>query len=372
MCDHQNPPQKKPLPSKESHNRRTVLKLGAGAMALAGLGGFEVVLTSSTAHAAPSIIGDATWGARAATDTITVFNRKPTAILIHHTASPNTTDYSLNQAYQLARSIQTSHLNNGWIDTGQHFTVTRGGYVLEGRHRSLATLQGGTSFVQGTHCPVMNDSAIGIEDEGTYTSVLPPDALWNSLVDLCTYICQQYGLNANNIFGHRDFYDTECPGTQFYGRLPALRHAVASRLNKPLPAYTWPTLKSRTSGNNVRTIQRLLQVRGYSVAVDGTFGPSTVSSIQSFQSTKGLSVNGIVAQQTWEALITTVTPGSSSAAVSAVQNLLSARGYSVSVTGYYGSATASAVKSYQSSRGLTADGTVEKGTWCALVGGVLG
>ena len=43
-------------------------------------------------------------------------------------------------AYSLARSIQDFHMDsNGWIDTGQNFTVSRGGYAMEGRHRSLET-----------------------------------------------------------------------------------------------------------------------------------------------------------------------------------------------------------------------------------------
>ena len=52
---------------------------------------------------------------------------RPTRILVHHTASANTTDLSQAQAFSLARTIQQSHFSRGWIDTGQQFTVSRGG-----------------------------------------------------------------------------------------------------------------------------------------------------------------------------------------------------------------------------------------------------
>ena len=32
------------------------------------------------------------------------------------------------------------HIQKGWGDSGQHFTISRGGYILEGRYGSLASL----------------------------------------------------------------------------------------------------------------------------------------------------------------------------------------------------------------------------------------
>lgn len=358
-------------------NRRTMIKLGAGALGIAGLSGLEIMLASTPAHASsaltvPTIAGTASWGAQPARDVIEVFDRKPTKILVHHTATANSFDYSLAHAYQLCRSIQQAHFNNGWIDTGQHFTISRGGYIMEGRHRSLETLQGGTTFVLGTHCPVLNQSSIGIEDEGTYTSILPPDALWNSLVNLCTYICQQYGLTAADIYGHRDFYNTECPGTALYGRLPALRSEVANLLNQTLPAYTWPTIENGTSGENVKSVQHLLQAQGYNLVIDGDFGASTERYIQQFQYMKGLRVDGVVGQQTWEALIMPTVYGNMGEAVRAAQVQLDTKGYSTSVDGQFGPATRNVVKRFQSHNRLTSDGIIDKATWCALVGGTVG
>jgi peptidoglycan hydrolase-like protein with peptidoglycan-binding domain len=61
--------------------------------------------------------------------------------------------------------------------------------------------------------------------------------------------------------------------------------------------------------------------------------------VKSFQQSKGLTVDGIVGNQTWEALIITVQNGSTGDAVRAVQRQLNTRGYGLTVDGVFGSAT---------------------------------
>lgn len=244
----------------------------------------------------------------------------------------------------------------GGIDTGQHFTVSRGGYICEGRHRTLETLAGGSTFV------------LGFENEGTYTSTTPTSAQWNTLVDLVAYLCQTYAVPTSAIYGHRDFLATECPGDAFYGQLPSLRSAVAAKLGStPPPTRSWPVLQQGATGFRVTTSQYVLRQRGQSLTVDGNFGPGTKSAVTSFQSANGLSADGIIGANTWEKLVLTVSQGSGGDAVRGAQTALSARGYSVTVDGAFGSGTASAVRSFQTSRGLTSDGIVGPDTWAALV-----
>jgi N-acetylmuramoyl-L-alanine amidase len=217
-----------------SIDRRRVLRGAVASAGLIGLGSAGASLWASPASAAvvaPPIISCPAWGARAPRP-LNVLPNNPNKILIHHTAGPNSSDTSVAHAHAMARSIQNSHMDaNGWPDSGQHFTISRGGHILEGRHHSLPRLQAGSGMVEGTHCPGQNNQAIGIENEGTYISGLPPAALYNRLVHLCAYICQQYRLPATAIFGHRDFRATECPGTTFYNRIPQLRRDVAARLS---------------------------------------------------------------------------------------------------------------------------------------------
>lgn len=159
----------------------------------------------------------------------------------------------------------------------------------------------------------------------------------------------------------------------------------------------------------VRTLQSLLNGRGYSLAVDGYFGPGTEGVVRSWQARSGLVVDGIVGQNTWASLcdsattappptttrITTTTTtvvttnpsrsvcsvrptlkrnaGYSSYgmahlqwAVLALQRMLTARGFSVKADGKFGSNTEGAVKRYQFTRGLKPDGIVGKNTWAKL------
>ncbi|WP_420117181.1 peptidoglycan recognition family protein [Micromonospora sp.] len=178
----------------------------------------------------PVIANCATWGARPPSSPVSVVPNRPNKIIVHHTAFPNSTDYSLAHAYANSREIQDLHMDgNGWLDSGQHFTNSRGGQLTEGRHGSLYALLHGQTMVQGAHCVGQNSQAIGIENDGIYVDVQPPQALWDSLVVFCAFTCQQYAIPASQIYGHKDFASTQCPGL-LHDRLPELRSAVAARL----------------------------------------------------------------------------------------------------------------------------------------------
>jgi N-acetyl-anhydromuramyl-L-alanine amidase AmpD len=356
-------------------SRRDVLLagLGLGAGLLAGCNqtapSIEAPTVEPLAVPAPSIADTTAWRARGARSPVVLTGAKPDKIIVHHTADPNGTDYSQTRAYALARNIQNYHMDsNGWIDSGQHFTISRGGFMMEGRHRSLETLQGGSNMVVGAHCPNQNDIAIGIENEGTYTSELPPQAQYDQLVTMCAYICQQYSIASDRIYGHRDFFNTQCPGDQLYAKLGQLRKDVATKLGTGNTiSRVWVTTKKPDSGERVKTVQYLLKARGYSVTVDGAFGSGTESVVKSFQTSKGLGADGIVGRYTWESLVINAQSGSSGDAVRAVQSQLKTRGYGVGVDGSFGSSTVTAVKSFQTAKGLVGDGIVGPDTWAKLI-----
>ncbi|MFD3522428.1 N-acetylmuramoyl-L-alanine amidase [Streptomyces sp. NPDC058653] len=280
--------------AKPGPGRRTVLRGGLTATAVGALG----FATNAPANAAPArtegrraagsalaapeprIHTTAEWGARPPNQQIVVLDRVPTYIVVHHTAEPgNSEDYSLEHAMAICRSIQNFHMDGqGWGDSGQQFTNSRGGFILEGRHQSLDVVRGGTQHVQGANVGGRNSEVIGIENEGLYTEVDVPAALWNSLVQLVAWIATQYGRPVGDIMGHRDFNSTECPGDVLYGRLQELRDAVAGALGvarADRPAV-WPLLRPGAAGPQVRAAQYLLRSRGFSdVPVDGVFGAAT-------------------------------------------------------------------------------------------------
>jgi len=112
-----------------SMNRRDMMRGAVTLGTAAAVGGLEMFRASPALAAVPNpgIASTSAWGARAASSAVTVLNYKPSYIVIHHTATPNNTATTQSAAYSLARSIQNYHMdNNGWIDTGQQFTVSRG------------------------------------------------------------------------------------------------------------------------------------------------------------------------------------------------------------------------------------------------------
>jgi hypothetical protein len=272
-------------------DRRALLKAGLTATA-AGTLGLAGARTAAAAVPVPAIHGTAEWHARAATGPIVVENHKPTYIVVHHTVDPgNNTDYSLAHALQISRDIQNFHMDTrGWIDTGQQFTNSRGGFVTEGRHRSLEILRGGTQHVQGANVGNHNSECLGIENEGLYSTVDVPQALWNSLVSLVAYIASQYGITPEFIKGHRDFNSTECCGQVLYNRLPELRTAVGRVLGVRVARTEaeWPLLKPGDTGRKVQLAQQFLRASGADVPTDGVFGKSTTNAVAALAARAGL------------------------------------------------------------------------------------
>ena len=67
-----------------------------------------------------------------------------------------------------------------------------------------------------------------------------------------------------------------------------------------------PTLQQGSTGDVVRSLQQVLtsgapgQWNTTPQGVDGTFGPHTQSSVEAFQKWGGVTVDGIVGEQTWD------------------------------------------------------------------------
>jgi hypothetical protein len=211
--------------------RRRFLASAASAVTI---GAGAVIIGAGSAQAAvpePNIFSTTDWDARPPSSPVQLAGNNPNKIIVHHTAFPNTADSGTSGSFAIAHEIQNLHMDtNGWIDSGQHFTISRTGIIMEGRHRSLERLLAGSNMVVGAHTVNQNTQSIGIENNGTYTSVAPPTLLYASLVSMCSYICYQYGIPTTQIFGHRDFNDTECPGDKLYAMLPQLRKDVAARM----------------------------------------------------------------------------------------------------------------------------------------------
>ena len=64
-----------------------------------------------------------------------------------------------------------------------------------------------------------------------------------------------------------------------------------------------PLITTGNSGDTVKTLQAKLNELGYDCGtVDGIYGPKTLAAVKAYQTAKGLSVDGVVGSQTWNAL----------------------------------------------------------------------
>jgi peptidoglycan hydrolase-like protein with peptidoglycan-binding domain len=140
----------------------------------------------------------------------------------------------------------------------------------------------------------------------------------------------------------------------------------------------------------VTELQRLLRRYGYTVGVDGDFGPQTEGAVVSFQSALGLGVDGIVGPITKRALYDSdeapgagvdlrsascpanIAQGQSGGCVATLQALLNGKGQHLSVDGEFGPLTLAAVRAFQQAAGLVVDGIVGPNTKAALYSNIGG
>jgi peptidoglycan hydrolase-like protein with peptidoglycan-binding domain len=135
-----------------------------------------------------------------------------------------------------------------------------------------------------------------------------------------------------------------------------------------------PTLSIGATGHDVRRLQRIFVMTKALApsSITASFDATTEQAVKDFQQGAGLTVDGIVGPQTWQALpadpnTPTLSRGASGSAVTGLQNGL--KKYSTPATdpgpvdGHFGPHTEAAVKAYQQDRAVHVDGIVGDQTW---------
>ncbi|MER7757098.1 N-acetylmuramoyl-L-alanine amidase [Kitasatospora sp. NPDC097643] len=192
----------------------------------------------------PGIVTRAGWGAdESLRDPTFEYTGPVREVFIHHTATA--TDYACSDAPRVIRGIYQYHVQtSGWRDIGYNFLVDRCGTIYEGR-------AGGVDQpVHGAHTLGFNTDSSGVAAIGTYGSDSPPQDMLDGLAAIAAW---KLGLtdraadghaqltsssdasrypkgtvvDFDAISGHRDAFNTECPGKSLYGRLPDLRRTAA-------------------------------------------------------------------------------------------------------------------------------------------------
>jgi peptidoglycan hydrolase-like protein with peptidoglycan-binding domain len=163
---------------------------------------------------------------------------------------------------------------------------------------------------------------------------------------------------------------------------------VAVDTQRPQPGepigQSYPTILSQgSSGPEVTSLQQLLQRLGYFTGnPTGNFGSATRDSVIRFQQEYGLYADGVVNNQTWDALIrqaqqgpsnppggraALLRPGDNNENVRNLQLRLEQLGYfKGNPNGFYGDYTRDAVTQFQRNYRLNVTGFVDSATWQAL------
>jgi hypothetical protein len=193
----------------------------------------------------PPITSRADWGAdESISPEAPEYNADVKAVFVHHTDGAN--DYSCADSASIVRGIYTYHVQvNGWKDIGYNFLVDKCGTIFEGR-------KGGVDLpVLGAHTYGWNRESAGIAVLGDYTTTSATNAALTSIARLAAWKLGQYGADPagtvqltagatqtnyfgtgftagsaytfQRISGHRDGYNTQCPGSSLYNQLPTIR-----------------------------------------------------------------------------------------------------------------------------------------------------
>lgn len=261
---------------------------------------------------APPIISRAGWGAN---ECIRVpgyptYGKQVKVVFVHHTDDPNT--YSCSNSAALVRAAYLYHVQvEGWNDIGYNFLVDKCGQIFEGRFGGV------TLPIVGAQTYGFNTNSMGIAAIGTYTDLsggdasassnqgaTPTDSMLRSIAWLAAWKLGMSGIDPegpkssqttlveggteptseqiytkgeqvafNPISGHRDGWNTDCPGDQLYNHLATIRALAknpitaidggAVRFNykewvtRSTATVHWATATARTS------------ISGFDVLVDG-------------------------------------------------------------------------------------------------------
>lgn len=207
------------------------------------------------------IISREQWGARPALAGVRYVGMSArTEVIVHHSDGP---------AGQSVRAIQD------WCINGRHFLDIDYNFLVRGTTGDIYEGRGWRAV--GSHTVGHNTTGLGF-------CVIGVDDLTDAAKQSLRWLYAEAWRSSGrplNVYGHRDFEATECPGDVIYRWLQSggIRDL---RLSDP-----W------MSGEDVRFVQLKVQV-----AVDGIYGPRTAAAVRLWQRGHGLTEDGIVGVKT--------------------------------------------------------------------------
>jgi hypothetical protein len=173
--------------------------------------------------------------------------------IVHHTENPN--GYSAGDVPAMLKAMYDYHrFTRGYFDIAYNFVIDAFGRIWEAR-------AGGVDEpVIGAHAGGFNSVSTGVAILGTFMVTVPPPPAITALQQLLAWKLALHGVPAlgtvrvkvapadafytsfrpgqrvllPRVAGHRDGDRTDCPGNDFYGRLPAIRANVDLLAGEPV------------------------------------------------------------------------------------------------------------------------------------------
>lgn len=239
-------------------------------------------------------VGRADWGAQ--------YGRGPTNIspaaggVAIHWEGPHMGSFDHNTCDDKVRGIERFHVEeNGWDGIAYTLVVCPHGTVFEGRGVGHRTAANGTNDSNDRFYAIC--ALAGERDE-------IPDAMVDGIAAGAAFLRAEGA--GPDVQPHSAFYDTACPGPILRRRTTQgdfSRGGAGSGGGGKIPpwrgvhlSYPPPTIHP-----SVRVWQQRMRDRGWSIAVDGVYGPASRRTCIAFQREKGLPADGIVGPVTWAA-----------------------------------------------------------------------
>jgi len=196
---------------------------------------------AQAAVAKPTIYTRAQWGADESLRRAAPSYGKVQLGFVHHTVSSNS--YSASQVPAMIRGIYAYHvLGLGWNDIGYNFLIDRFGRSWEGRYGGM------DKAVIGAQTLNFNEYSTGVSAIGNFDVAAVPQAVTDAYKRLLAWKLSLHGVPATGtvlvngkslqrISGHRDAFQTACPGRYLYAKLAEIRVGAAAIINaKPIVA----------------------------------------------------------------------------------------------------------------------------------------
>ncbi len=128
------------------------------------------------------------------------------------------------------------------------------------------------------------------------------EAAMKNAAELTSKLLKDHGWDISHVKKHQDFSDKYCPhrilsdyGWEYFLNLV---RAELGEAENPTPVLT-----KGATGEAMKKLQSRLNKWGYSLEIDGSFGPATLKAVKGFQEKQGLEVDGSVGPLTWAALL---------------------------------------------------------------------